>query len=351
MKPFIYLLAAAMFAAAPVHAAETDVLPAELRAELDRRSQDASFSGVVLLARQGAVVYQSAHGDADRQKHIANTLDTRFRFGSLGKMFTAVAVLQLAQAGKLGLDDTLGKFLPDYPDAALSKATLHQLLTHTAGAGDIFGPEFAAHRAELKRLEDYVRVFGARAPRFPPGERHEYSNYGFILLGRVIEKVSGQSYADYVRDHVFTPAGMGATGNLPEDSHVPGLAVPYAGENSAEDTLPWSGTSAGGGYSTARDLLAFAAALQSGKLLDAAHTTLLLAGKVDTPRPGLRYAYGFEDARLPDGKRRVGHGGGASGMNATLSLFPDSGYVLVVLANVDPPAAMEIDRAVTRLLP
>lgn len=335
----------------PAGAGAAEELPANLRAELDRQTQDDAFSGVVLLAHGGNELYQNARGEADREKHLPNSLETRFRFGSLGKMFTGVAILQLVQAGKLSLDDPLDKFLPNYSNAALAKATIHQLLTHTAGAGDIFGPDFLAHRAQLRQLEDYVRAFEAREPRFTPGERHEYSNYGYILLGRVVEKISGGTYADYVREHIFRPVGMKSTDNLSEESRVPGLAVPYAGGRSAMDSLPWSGTSAGGGYSTARDLLRFATALQSGKLLDGDHTKLLLAGKVETPRLGMRYAYGFEDATFPDGKRRVGHGGGAPGMNAVLSIFPDSGYVLVVLANVDPPAAMDIDRAVTRLLP
>ncbi|HUQ12577.1 MAG TPA: serine hydrolase domain-containing protein [Steroidobacteraceae bacterium] len=344
------LLLAVLCLADIAHAAPEE-LPTPLRSELDQRTRAVSFSGVALVAHDGEVLYETAHGEADRSRHVMNTVDTKFRFGSLGKMFTAVAILQLEQAGRLELDDPLGKFLPNYPNGAQARATLHQLLTHTAGAGDIFGPGFDDHRAELKRLEDYVRAFGSREPGFPPGERHEYSNYGYILLGRVIETVSGQSYADYVRSHIFAPTGMKSTDNLPEESHVVGLAVPYSGERSVEDRLPWSGTSAGGGYTTARDLLAFAIALRSGILLDRAHVDLLLTGKIDTPRPGLRYAYGFEDARLPDGKRRVGHGGGAPGMNAVLSIFADTGYVVVTLANMDPPAAMEIDRAASRLLP
>jgi CubicO group peptidase (beta-lactamase class C family) len=198
-----------------------------------------------------------------------------------------------------------------------------------------------------------VTSFGARAPAFPPGSRHEYSNYGFILLGRVIEVVSGQSYDAYVRDHVFSPAGMNSTGNMPEDSRVADLAIPYAGREelrSAEDTLPYRGTSAGGGYSTAGDLLRFANALLSHRLLDRRHTDLVITGKVDTPRGGMKYAYGFEDATTPDGRRRVGHGGGAPGMNGVLSIFPDSNEVIVVLSNRDPPAALEIDRFLTRRL-
>jgi CubicO group peptidase (beta-lactamase class C family) len=349
MRPIPLLITALFAAATPAFSA--DALPEGLRAELDRRVAADSFSGVALLARHGEIVYLAAHGEADRDHHQPITAETRFRFGSLGKMFTAVAVMQLAQAGKLKLDDTVAARIPNYPNAELGKATIHQLLTHTAGAGDIFGPEFMAHRAGLRQLTDYVALFGQRPPDFTPGARHEYSNYGYILLGRIIEVASGESYADYVREQVFTPAGMRSTDNLPEDTRVPGLAIPYSQGRSAEDALPWSGTSAGGGYSTARDLLRFANALRSFRLLDAEHTRLLLAGKVDTPRPGLRYAYGFEDATLPDGKHRVGHGGGAPGMNAVLSIFPESDHVFVVLANQDPPAALEIDRALTRALP
>jgi CubicO group peptidase (beta-lactamase class C family) len=270
----------------------------------------------------------------------------------MGKMFTAVAIAQLEQAGKLRYGDALGKFLPDYPNKDVAKVTLHQLLTHTGGTGDIFGQEFMEHRDELRELRDYVKLFGSRAPEFPPGSRHQYSNYGFILLGRVIEAVSGQSYDAYLRDHVFAPAGMRSTDNQPEQSRVAGLALPYAGGrdeplHSAVDTLPWRGTSAGGGYSTAGDLLKFATALTSHRLLDDAHTRQLLEGKVDTPRPGLRYAYGFEDATLPGNLHRVGHGGGAPGMNGVLAIYPDSGYVVVVLANRDPPAAMSVDRFIT----
>jgi CubicO group peptidase (beta-lactamase class C family) len=345
----LLLVIAALAIAVCANAA--DHLPDDVRAELDRRVSADVFSGVVLVARQDEVLYERAHGEADRDRHVPNTPATRFRFGSLGKMFTAVAILQLAQSGKLDVDDPLGKYLPNYPNAAMAKVTLHQLLTHTAGTGDIFGPEFLAHRADLRSLEDYLRLFGADAPRFAPGERHEYSNFGYILLGRVVEVVSGQKYDAYVREHVFAPAGMQSTDNLPEQEAPAGLAIPYSRNGSAVDLLPWSGTSAGGGYSTARDLSRFATALRSGKLLDAKHAQLLMSGKVETPMRGMRYAYGFEDATLPDGKRRVGHGGGAPGMNAVLSIFPGSDYVLVVLANVDPPAAVEIDRAITRLLP
>lgn len=320
-----------------------------LDAELARRKADGSFSGCVLIAKGGQILFSRAVGDADLERGTANTVETRFRFGSMGKMFTAVAIAQLAQAGKIGLDEPLGKYLRDYPNAQTAKVTLHQLLTHTGGTGDIFGPEFMQRRQQLKELSDYVALYGARAPEFSPGSRHQYSNYGFILLGRVIEAVSGMSYDDYVRERIFVPAGMTSTDNLPEDSRVPALAIPYTsgmGEplRPASDALPYRGTSAGGGYSTVGDLQRFAAALLAHRLLDPKHTTLVLTGKVDTPRRGLRYAYGFEDATLPGGLHRVGHGGGAPGMNGVLAIYPEAGFVVVVLANRDPPAAMAMDR-------
>ena len=320
-----------------------------LEEELARRSADGSFAGAVSISRGGAALFTAARGDADRERRLPNTLETKFRFGSMGKMFTAVAIAQLAQAGKVSLDQPLGQYLKDYPNAEVAKVTIHQLLTHTGGTGDIFGPEFMEKRGQLQELRDYVALYGDRAPEFAPGSRHQYSNYGFILLGRVIEAVSGETYERYVREHIFAPAGMSSTDNQPESSNVPGLAVPYSADpggtlRSAAETLPWRGTSAGGGYSTVGDLQKFAAALLAHRLLDEKHTSLLLTGKVDTPRRGLRYAYGFEDARLPNGLHRVGHGGGAPGMNGVLAIYPETGFVVVVLANRDPPAAMGIDR-------
>jgi CubicO group peptidase (beta-lactamase class C family) len=190
-----------------------------------------------------------------------------------------------------------------------------------------------------------VKLYGTRRLEFEPGARWEYSNYGFILLGAVIERVSGESYYDYVARHVFAPAGMTATGSAPEDSLVAGRSVGYMRGPGGPaltpntETLPWRGTSAGGGYSTVRDLARFASALREHRLLDARHTELLTTGKVDAG--GGRYAYGFQE-RTNGGLRVVGHGGGAPGMNGELLLEPQSGTVVAVLANLDPPAASRV---------
>jgi CubicO group peptidase (beta-lactamase class C family) len=312
------------------------------------------LAGAVLIAKHGKVIFSEAYGLADREHKTPNALKTRFRIGSMNKMFTAVSILQLAQARKLELTDPVGKYLTDYPNKDIaSKVTIHQLLTHTGGTGDIFGPEFDAHRRELRTLQDYVNLYGNRAPKFDPGSRWEYSNYGFILLGAIIEKVSGQSYYDYVREHVYVPAGMTSTGSEPEDKAVSDRSVGYTKMDSAAwapntDTLPYRGSSAGGGYSTVEDLVRFADALQSHKLLDALYTEMLTTGKPGTPDSS--YAYGFED-RMVNGSRCFGHGGGAPGMNGDLKICPSAGYVIGVLANLDPPAASRVSDFVANRLP
>jgi len=340
---------------------EAEILTA-LRAKLEKDAAAGRFAGAVLVARRqngektGKVVFSAAYGMADRQNKIANQLDTRFRIGSMNKMFTAVAVLQLVQAGKIKLTDPLGMYVKDYPNQDVAaKVTIHQLLTHTGGTGDFFGPEFDAHRLELRTLNDYVALFGKRASAFEPGSRWVYSNYGMILAGVVIERMSGQSYYDYVAEHVYKPAGMTLTASEPESVNVQGRAIGYMRPQGGGDwtpntgTLPYRGTSAGGGYSTVGDLMKFADALMSHTLLTAENTDLLISGKVDAGG-GRMYAYGFEDERK-DGLGAVGHSGGAPGMSGDLRIYPHSGYVVAALSNLDPPAAPQVSAFLDPRLP
>jgi CubicO group peptidase (beta-lactamase class C family) len=384
---------------------------AAVKSELGKHVADDKFSGAVLIAKDGKPIFQAAYGYADRENKVTNTVDTKFRFGSMAKMFTSVTVLQLAQAGKIKLDDPVAKYLPDYPNKQVAAVTINQLLTHTGGTGDIFSPEFEAHRQELKELRDYVALFGNRGVKFKPGTDWDYSNYGFVLLGRIIEATSGQSYYAYVRDHIFKLVGMNSTDTLAEEDHVPKLAIGYTGPGGpslrligpgprpGQDTgngnsglhiispdsgaqpgpggpglytigprpdsekgqsasgeplrpvVAGRGTSAGGGYSTVGDFLKFANALNSHKLLNAHYTELLTTGKVGTRRPGAKYAFGFYDETGKAGVRCIGHGGGSAGMNGRLSIFPDSRYVVVVLANFDPPAADSMAQFIREQLP
>jgi CubicO group peptidase (beta-lactamase class C family) len=353
---WLSLMAIPRPAAFPIRQLTESEAIAASKAQVEKNVAAGRFAGAVLVAKNGKVLFSGAYGLADREKKIPNTMDTRFRIGSMNKMFTAVAVLQLVEAGKIKLTDPVGKYITDYPNQEIAtKVTIHQLLTHTGGTGDIFGPEFDKHRKELRTLNDYVALYGKRSPQFDPGSQWRYSNYGMLLLGVVIEKVTGQSYYDYVQEHIYKPAGMTLTASLPEDQEVDGRSIGYmkseaGGWVANTDTLPYRGTSAGGGYSTVDDLQRFASALMSHKLLNADSTELLITGKVETGGGG-KYAYGFEDQRDKDGSGWVGHGGGAPGMNGDLKICPKSGYIVAVLANLDPPAAEQISEFLVSRLP
>jgi CubicO group peptidase (beta-lactamase class C family) len=229
------------------------------------------FSGTVIVAKHGVPIFAKAYNRADRERGIANTLDTAFNVGSQNKMFTAVAIVRLAQDGKLALTDTVGKYLPDYPNRAIADhVTIHQLLTHTGGTGDIFDADYEDHRLTLRTHDDYVKHFGARAPTHAPGERWEYSNYGFVLLGAIIERVTGKSYYDAIAELVYAPAGMTSTSAPLIDEPIGAIGYTRARTPTLVpnlDSLPYRGTSAGGGWSTAGDLLRFANALVTNELL------------------------------------------------------------------------------------
>ena len=320
-----------------------------LSAKIDDLVKADRFAGAVLIGHRGRIVFQKAVGLSNRETKTPNTLDTQFRNGSMNKMFTATAVMQLVDAGKLSLDDTVGKVMADYSNADVArKVTIRHLLGHTGGTGDFFGPLFMKNRLTLKTHADYVAMFGDRAPLHEPGAEFRYSNYGMLLLGAIIERVSGMSYFDYVRTKVYEPAGMTATGSLPESENVPQRSTGYMRRKEAwlpnTDTLPWSGTAAGGGYSTVGDFFRFAEALQSGKLISKTSLAQMIT-------PGLGQ-YGFGMVISGDGAtRHFGHSGGAQGQNGDLRVFPESGYVIVALSNLDPPAASRLTDFIAARLP
>lgn len=332
---------------APQRLSESDAIAAVVK-RIDTAASSDQFSGVMLIARKGKLLLEKAWGRADRDKNVPVTVATQFRVGSMNKMFTAVGILQLVEAKKLGLDDPIGKYLKDFADRDIaSKVTIRHLLTHTGGTGDIFGPEFDKNRLSLKSHADYTKLYSARALVHEPGVAFRYSNFGFVLLGAVIEKVSGLAYYDYVQRSIFEPAGMKATGSLPETDAVAMRAQGYMKEAGKwmpnTETLPWRGTAAGGGYSTVGDLLRFTEALQGGKLISNAMLAEATRDQMQS------YGFGF-GIRGQGAWRGFGHGGGAPGMNGELRIIPVQGYVLVVLSNLDPPAASrELDFVAARL--
>jgi CubicO group peptidase (beta-lactamase class C family) len=333
---------------------------ADIRAYVEDLAAQEQFSGVVLIAAHGEPIFKGAYGLARRSPDVPNQIDTKFNLGSMDKMFTAVAVLQLVEQGQLALPDRIVDILPDYANRQVAEqVTVHQLLMHTSGLGNYFDSElYEDVHDQIRSVADYVPLFMDTPLLFEPGTRFGYSNSGFIVLGLIIEAVAGQDYYDYVREHIFEPAGMVNTAAYELDAGTPNLAFGYTwldAEGNETDVLtdnlfvmPMRGGSAGGGFSTAEDLLRFGNALLDHQLLSPASTELLLEGKIELGE-GVQYAYGFFD-RLLKHKRVVGHGGGFPGICSSMGLHLDTGYTLIVLSNSDGDCAPVLEFAQERLL-
>lgn len=321
------------------------------------------FSGAVLIARDSQPVFTKAYGLASIAAGTPNNEQTKFNIGSLNKMFTAVAIAQLAERGKLSFTDTVVKILPDYLNKTVAeKVTIHQLLTHTSGMGNYQNATYSANLNKMKTVADLLPLFASDPLAFEPGTKWQYSNAGYALLGLIIEKTSGQNYFDYVEEHIFRPAGMVNTDSYEREKAVPNLAVGYTRMNESgradpsvprrenTSTRPAKGSPAGGGYSTVEDLFRFSVALRGHKLLTQKYTEIVMTGQVEVGGPVGKYAYGFSD-KMFNGRHVVGHNGGGPGIGANFDMFPDLGYTAVVLTNYDPPAMMPVIMKIRDLIP
>lgn len=312
--------------------------------EVVDRAIASGFSGVVLIARDGKPVLERAGGLAHRGFGVANRTDTKFNLGSINKTFTRLAIAQLMQAGKLSLDDTLGRHLPDFPNAeAATKVTIAHLIDMKSGLGDFFGPDFdAVSKSRVRTLADYLPFFAKKPLAFEPGTAQAYSNGGYVTLGLIIEKVTGQTYHDYVRENIFKPAGMNDTDAYPLDATTPNLAVGYTkGGASNIYTLPARGNSAGGGYSTAPDLLRYAEAVLANRLASPAHTAWYLGGEKPAAGPQPQ-----SDKAARQARGGLGVAGGSPGVNGVLEINAANRLVIIVLSNDDPPAAESLGRKI-----
>lgn len=318
------------------------------------------FSGAVLVARNGDPFYKKAFGLATKRWNVSNQLDTKFNLGSMNKMFTGVAIAQLAGRGELSFQDFVGKHLPDYPNQDVrEKVTLHHLLTHTSGMGSYWEELFDSHWWEIKTVQQLADLTAEKPLQFEPGDRFSYSNAGPIVLGLIIEKLSGLSYDEYIRRNVTGPAGMINTDCYEVDTPTPNLAVGYTKMNYGDDhdfgdkyrnnlfMHASKGGPAGGGYSTVEDLLRFDIALRSGTLVSKEMAETLWTSK--TGDQG--YGYLFGENTDYEGERIVGHNGGAPGISATLDMYLNRGYTVAVMANYDGAAstvARKLERILTR---
>ncbi len=306
---------------------------------LDKLYKKDFFSGAVLVAQKDKVLFENAYGEASKRFHVPNTINTKFNLGSMNKMFTAIAIMQLVEKNKIALDDVVSNYIDQdwLPKEITDKITIHHLLSHTSGLGSYFNKTYRNSSRELFRsLEDFKPLVKDNTLAFQPGEKYRYSNTGMLLLGVIIEKSTGQDYFEYIRENIYTPAKMTNSDAFEMDQPVENLAIGYI--PSSKNALGWEnniykhvikGGPAGGGFSTVKDLHNFSMALMNKKLVSKGSLELLWT---DHAKAG--YGYGFTVKSGNIGKV-VGHGGGFPGLNSQLDIFLDNGYVVCVMSNYD----------------
>jgi CubicO group peptidase (beta-lactamase class C family) len=330
----------------PAGAIPRDLLPGgafdQLIAGYAARDQ---FSGTVLLTYRGSQVLARAYGMANKQTNTANRLDTIFPLASAGKPFTGTAVVQLAAQGKIDFNGTLGTYLDGFPASIANTVTVHQLLTHTSGMGDyLASPQWMSNAAGFtsvsQEFDAALAIIRAAPLLFTPGSSASYSNSGYFTLGAIVAAVSGLSYYDYLRSHVFGTAGMATADFYPKPRRLtdPRIAHSYATQPSGQRTDvtalgPYVGTPSGDACASAVDMAAFGRALAGAHLLSPAYTALMTSGKVPTA-VGAFQAYGIL-AAIVHNQRVLLHGGGSPGESTNISIYPDLDWVAVVLSNYD----------------
>jgi CubicO group peptidase (beta-lactamase class C family) len=297
------------------------------------------FMGSVLVARDKKVLLSKGYGFANLEWEIPNSSSTKFRLGSVTKQFTAACILLLEERGKLRIDDPVKKYLPDAP-AAWEKVTIFHLLTHTSGIPSFTGfPDYASTEGMPSPVEKTVARFRDKPLDFQPGEKWSYSNSGYVLLGYLIERISGRSYSDFVQENIFAPLGMKDSGYDLNSTVIRHRAAGYSpgpdGPVNAGFIHMSIPHAAGALYSTTEDLLRWEEALFGGKLLSAASLE-----KMTTPFKS-DYAFGLT-VRGANGRKMISHGGGIEGFNTFLAEYPDEKLTVVVLANLNGPASEEI---------
>lgn len=346
----------------PMARPTTPLGSSETRAWLDRfvdgLATQQPFSGVAHVERAGRELHSLARGLAVAESGEPMTRASRLNMASGAKLFTAVAILQLDQAGKVSIDRPLLDYLPDFPDRDwAASVTLRQLLSHTAGAGDYWDAEYERSWREITTTAQFLPHVLRHLRASPAGE-FRYSNSGFVLLGLVVEAVSGENFYDFVRRRIFEPAGMTATGYPLRSKREPGVAGAYRPEIQAGAVVPGSylpvelgerGSAAGGAATTVDDLLRFVRALESGRLLDADHLREMTRPQVAMGDvPGESYGLGAI-VRERDGVRSWGHGGSARGTHFDLLVYPDLDLVTIVMSNYDTVGGHELARALDDL--
>jgi CubicO group peptidase (beta-lactamase class C family) len=301
--------------------------------------RDKTFMGTVLVARGTDVVLSKGYGSANLEWEIPNTPATKFRLGSITKQFTAASILLLEERGKLKLDDPIKKYVPEAP-AAWDAITIFHLLTHSSGIPNFTSlPEYKSLKLEDTPVAKTVMTVRDKPLDFVPGEKMSYSNSGYLVLGYVIERVTGGSYEKFVTDNIFTPLGMKDSGYDSNTAVIPRRAAGYAPSANGPVNAGFVHMSiphaAGALYSTTEDLLRWEQGLFGGKVISAASLA-----KMTTPFKS-DYAFGVV-VQTASGRKVIQHGGGIEGFNTFLAYYPDTRTTVAVLANINGPAPNQI---------
>ena len=327
----------------------------EVKVYTERLAKNGAFSGTILLAKHNNVLFNAAYGLASHRYDVKNNLDTKFQIGSMNKMFTSVAILQLIEAGKLSLDDSLTKFIDKslLGKGDFEKIKIRHLLSHTSGIGNMSG--YSEIENKVRSLKDIQHLYTSINTTFEPGTQWRYSNTGVTLLGQIIENVTGENYFDFINKNIYQKANMQQSGSFDLDVPVKNTARNYwfsVETGQVTENLMFQsvkGGPAGGGYSTVGDLHKFALAMQNGGLLSLELSKVALTAKPELNAPN--WGYGFS-VRNSEGNTIVGHNGSHLGMTARLNMYMDKGYILVVLGNYQSsawPVVAKVDQLIKRL--
>jgi CubicO group peptidase (beta-lactamase class C family) len=315
---------------------------------LTKKTESNEFSGIVMVARDDKPLFRKAYGYASKRFRVLNNLDTKFNLGSCNKSFTRVAAAQLMEKGKISIDDPIGKYLDMFPKEIADKVTIRHLLNMRSGWGDYWGnPKYRSHSNQLKKVSEYIDFIKDMPLDFKPGSNMQHSNTGYLVLGAIIEAVSGMDYYDYIRKYIYEPAGMTNSDSYLKDEPVKNLATGYTNMNRNDplgkgyrwnniNSLPLRGTPAGGGYSTAGDILKYFQALRSHTLLNAKYTNYLFNGFKGRPGDSVS-------------SKIFGGIGAAPGMNAYMMFFIKSGYSVIILSNYDMPGAIKVGEEIIKI--
>ncbi|TMN93720.1 oxidoreductase [Pseudoalteromonas phenolica] len=327
----------------------------EVKSYSTRLANNGAFSGAILLAKGDKVLFSAAHGLASRRYDVPNNLNTKFQIGSMNKMFTSTAILQLVEQGKMSLDDPMTKYIDPnlLGEGDFSKIKIKHLLSHTSGIGN--GEGFNAIQNKVRSLKDITPLLASIDTTFEPGSRWRYSNNGMMLLGKIIENVSGESYFDFINKHVYAKADMRNSGSFDLDVPVKNTARNYwfsVETGQITENLMFQsvkGGPAGGGYSTVSDLHKFAIAMQNGKLISKSLAQQALSAKPELNANN--WGYGFS-IRGDEENTIIGHNGQHLGMTARLNMYQEKGYILVVLGNYESsawPVIAKVNQLMKRL--